>query len=82
MSASPTLRQFAALTYALALARGLLTLVEMGEYEKSEVSRVLRGTSAANIAAALGLTEAEVAMDWEDYLSSEEMDTIRGGAAL
>ena len=50
----PTLREFAALAYALALARGQLSSVEMGNYDREEVSRINKGTSSANMAAALG----------------------------
>ena len=73
----PTLREFAALAYALALARGQLTFVEMGEHDRKEVSRINKGTSAANIAAALGLKD-ELGLDWSAYLSQAEMDKIAG----
>jgi hypothetical protein len=74
---TPTIREFAALAYALARARGLLTSVEMGRYNRKEVSQTLKGTSSANIAAALGLKD-ELGIDWSEYLSEVEMDKIAG----
>ena len=40
--------------------------------------RVLEGTSAANIAAALGMKESDLTVDWSEYLSKAEMAKIRG----
>jgi hypothetical protein len=73
----PTLREFAALAYALALARGQLASVEMGKYDRKEVSQIKKGTSSANIAAALGLKD-ELGLDWSEHLSQAEMDKIAG----
>ncbi len=73
----PTLREFAALAYALALARGQLASVEMGDYDRKEVSQINKGTSSSNIAAALGLKD-ELSRDWSEYLSQAEMDKIAG----
>ena len=79
MSASdPTTREFAALMYALALARGQLTSVEMGAPQLSVVAQISKGTALANIAAALGLKESDLAIDWSEYLSQAEMDRIAG----
>jgi hypothetical protein len=75
---NPTPREFAALAYALALARGQLSSVSSGKFGKNEVRQVLEGTSAANIAAALGMKEADLAVDWSEYLSTAEMEKIRG----
>jgi len=45
---------------------------------RMELARVLEGTSAANMASALGMKEADLAVDWNEYLSRAEMDKIRG----
>ena len=74
----PTSREFAALAYALALTRGQLSSAESGELEKNELAQILEGTSAANIAAALGLKESDLAIDWNQHLSREQMEKIRG----
>ncbi len=74
----PTTKEFAALAYALALARGQLASVEMGNFSKAEVSNILKGTAAANVAAALGLREPDLAVDWSEYLSQAELDRIAG----
>jgi len=76
--ADPTAREFAALAYALALARGQLASVQMGAYDKEEVTLILKGTAAANIAAALGLKESDLAVDWNEYLNFDQMEKIRG----
>ncbi len=75
---NPTAREFAALAYALAIARGQLSSVKSGKFAKNELARVLEGTSAANMAAALGMKEADLAVDWNEYLSRAEMEKIRG----
>lgn len=79
----PTPREFAAVVYALAQARGTLASVQLGDMEPGEledsVERTLKGTSAANIAKALGLKESDITLDWEEVLSEEEMHLIRGG---
>ena len=43
-----------------------------------ELARVLEGTSAANMASALGMKEADLAVGWNEYLSTAEMEKIRG----
>jgi hypothetical protein len=75
---NPTAREFAALAYALAVARGQLSAVDDGQMDKDEVRRILKGTSAANIAAAIGLKEADFAVDWNDWLSPVEQERIKG----
>ena len=64
--------------YALATARGQLSAVQTGDFDKGEVEDILRGTSAKNIAKAIGLREADIAVDWNDLLTEAEMNAIRG----
>jgi hypothetical protein len=79
----PTTREFAAVVYALAVARGTLSSVQLGDTEaeelKYEIERILKGTSAANIAKALGLKEKDITLDWDELLTEAEMHLIRGG---
>jgi hypothetical protein len=75
----PTPREFAALAYALAVARGQLSSVQLGSVDAGELNRALTGTSAANIAKALGLKERDLTLDWADLLTESEMHAIRGG---
>ena len=77
-ASSPTPREFAALMYALGLARGQLTSVEMEHYEPTQLSQISRSTSLTNIAAALGLKEGDLAVDPNEYLTQAEMDKIAG----
>lgn len=74
----PTPREFAALAYALAATRGLLSNVLMDKYDHEEVARVLAGTSTASIAAAIGSRSADLAIDWSEYLSEAEQRAIKG----
>jgi hypothetical protein len=80
---NPTSREFAAVVYALARARGTLSSIQIGGAEteelKHEIERTLKGTSAAAIAKALGLREADVTLDWNELLTEAEMHVIRGG---
>jgi hypothetical protein len=79
----PTAREFAAVVYALAVARGVLSSVQLGDTEaeelKDSIERILKGTSAANIAKALGLKEADITMDWNELLTELQMHLIGGG---
>ena len=74
----PTSREYAALAVALAITRGQLSAFLMGEADKEEVSRVLRGTSTANIALAIGARETDLAVDWNDFLNENEISRIEG----
>src|ERR1041385_1021713 len=69
---NPTAREFAALAYALALARGQLSSVKSGKFGKNGVSPGLRGNQRCNMASALGMKEADLAVDWNEYLSIAE----------
>lgn len=63
---------------ALGLVRGELYSVQFGSSDKFEIERVLQSTSLANIAAALGLSEAEIAIDCDSVLTREELNQIAG----
>jgi hypothetical protein len=75
----PTPREFAAVVYALAVARGILYSAQIGDADAEEIRRVLNGTSAASIAKALGLREEDVTLDWAEQLTESGMRVIRGG---
>jgi hypothetical protein len=66
-------RKYAAIMVALGRARGML-------YDAIDVEGVretLYRTSLAAIAKALGLKESDLAIDWEDYLTHEELELIK-----
>ena len=79
----PTPREFAAVLYALAVARGTLSSARLGDMDaeelKDEIERILKGTSAATIAKALGLKENDITLDWNELLTEAEMHLIGGG---
>jgi hypothetical protein len=74
----PSVREFAALAYSLALARGQLYAVLTDEINHDELTRVVTGTSPASIARALACKESDLAIDWKRHLSQAEMDEIHG----
>jgi len=74
----PTLEQYAALACALGIARGSLYSVLSGDYNRETIARVIRGTSLANIAAAIGQREGDLAIDWNDYLTTDQQRTLQG----
>jgi len=75
---NPTAREFAAVAYALAVARGALYSVLSGGGHATDLKQILDGTSTANIAAAIGLTESDLALDWNEHLTEDEKQTIAG----
>jgi hypothetical protein len=74
----PTPKEYAALAYSLALARGQLYAVLTDKINHDELTRVVTGTSPASIARALACKESDLAIDWKKYLSQAEMDEIYG----
>lgn len=60
-----------------------LVQVRLGNMKPEELSdqvtRILKGTSAATLAKALGLKETDMALDWTEVLTEAEMHLIRGG---
>ena len=74
----PTIQEFAALAYALALTRGQLNAVMNGDFDLDQVRGILEGTAALNIARELGLKEADLTVDWDDHLSDSAKAHIRG----
>ena len=78
----PTAREFAAVVFALAVARGTLSSVQLADSAedlKDQLKRTLRGTSAASIAKALGVKETDMTLNWNELLTEAEMHVIEGG---
>jgi hypothetical protein len=69
-------RKYAALCLALGMARGALYSALIGDREGAE--NVLECTSTEMLAQALGLSEGYLAVDWNDYLTKEETERIKG----
>jgi hypothetical protein len=69
-------KQHAALVFALGRARAALYAALEGETH--DLRRVIHTTSLAAIASAIGCCESELAIVWDDYLSTEGMDRLRG----
>ena len=79
MSASnPTTREFAALAFALGIARGALQSAMDGSADAQELQMVLDGTSVTSIANALDQAESDLALDWNEYLTEDEKRAISG----
>ena len=80
-SEQPTARSYAAISLALAIARGTLYAVADGDFTLEEIRTVLRTTSLANIAAALKLGEGDIALEWDHLLTHEEITGLKFGCA-
>ena len=71
-------KEFAALAYALAVTRGMLHSVLENDFDTVQLKRTLDGTSAANIAETISLTENDLAIDWNNYIIEDEKRLIQG----
>ncbi len=49
-----------------------------GDYENEQVKAILASTETQNIAKAIGFSEDEIALDWEDFLNKEQIEKIQG----
>jgi len=72
-------RKYAALALALGMARSAIVVALEGD--ETEARRLFEITSTAKIAKALGFTEAELAIDWTEYLNPEEVRRMTTGRA-
>jgi len=70
-------RKYATLSLALGMVRGALYSALFGDIAGAE--DVLECTSTARLAQALGTSEGHLAVDWQDYLTKEEIERIKGG---
>jgi len=71
-------RKYAALALGLGMARG--AIIDALEGEDEGPRRVFRLTATARIAKALGFSEGDLAIDWTQYLTPEEVNRITGRA--
>ena len=69
-------RKYAAFSLALGMVRGALSEALAGNLD--DAKRILDGTSTSEIAKALGCSESGLAIDWNDHLTTSELDRIRG----
>ena len=77
------LRKYAAMSLALGMARGVLfdvsrSEIKLDEATQADASRCLELTSTSAIAKKLGLSESQMAVNWNDYLTGEETALIKG----
>jgi hypothetical protein len=70
-------RKYAAIIVALGRARGMLHDALHDTMDVEGVRETLYRTSLAAIAKALGLKESDLAIDWEDYLTHEELELLK-----
>jgi len=69
-------RKYAALALALGMARGALYSALDGDTKR--LREILDLTATMNIAKALGCDEIDLAIDWDQHLSHEESERIKG----
>jgi hypothetical protein len=70
------LRKYAAISLALGLVRGALFDALAGHTDGAQ--KIFDITAAARIAEALRCTESDLAIDWEEYLTPDEVNRIKG----
>lgn len=73
-----TEKSYAALAYALGVARGMLGDVVDGKFECGDVRRFYEATAAFWIAESIGVKDSDVSVDWDDHLSKTEKLKIQG----
>jgi hypothetical protein len=71
-------RKYAAIAFALGVARGALSGIADGDYTREDAQRIYDATSTARIAQALGLPEDTLAIYWDEYLTDPEKHRISG----
>jgi hypothetical protein len=73
-----TEKSYAAIAYALGVARGVLSDVVDGHFDREDVRRVYEATASFRIAASIEMKESDVSVNWNDYLSEAEKYKIQG----
>jgi hypothetical protein len=71
-------KSYAALAYALGVARGVLGDVVVGQVDCGGVRRVYDATALVRIAESIGMKECDLSVDWDDHLSKDEKLKIQG----
>ena len=69
-------RKYATISLALGLARGALFSAIHGELEGAQ--GIMDSTATGKLAQALGYSEGQLAVDWNDYLTKDEINRITG----
>ncbi len=69
-------RKYAAIFLALGIERGALLDVVSGRTNTAK--EILGLTGTAKIAEALGCSENDLAIDWADHLTPDEINQIKG----
>ena len=72
-----TPKKYAAVCLALAVARGALHGALVGA-NVEEIKDFLEITSTASVAWALGCSEADLSVAWDEFLSPQEINRIKG----
>lgn len=69
-------RKYAAISLALGLVRGALMEALAGNLDNAQ--HIVGITANAKIAEALGCTEADLAIIWDEHLTPSEVNRIKG----
>jgi hypothetical protein len=70
------LRKYAAISLALGMARGALYSALFGDLDGAK--KILDATALSKLAQAIGCSEGELAIDWNDHLTPTEVERIKG----
>src|SRR5467141_423404 len=77
-----TLRKYAAMFLALAMARGALSAVILQEEEMERVRHILDLTATVTVAKALGCRKSDLAIIWDEHLSPKRSIASQAGDKL
>ena len=71
-------KQYAAICYALGWTRSMLSDVLEEEGDVNRIRQVLEASATPRIAQSIGMTEADLALDWNEHLTDLEKWAISG----
>ena len=70
-------KKLAIFVAALGISRGMLYSVRNGDYKQEDIDAILAAISPSNLAQVFEVSEEEFQIDYNEYITSEEMDKLR-----
>jgi prenyltransferase beta subunit len=70
-------KKLAIFVAALGISRGMLYSVRNGDYKQEDIDAILAAISPSNLAQVFEVSEEEFQIDYNEYITSDEMDKLR-----
>ncbi len=70
-------KKLAIFVAALGISRGMLYSVRNGDYKQEDIDAILAAISPSNLAQVFEVSEEEFQIDYNQYITSDEMDKLR-----